>query len=67
MHDVPHNYERESLNLGRSNLQAHRTDWDIWYTKSIQNLVGLIVTRPDFPNFASTLNNEGRELPGKAL
>ena len=63
----PHYYKRESLNFLTGFLRAHWTDRDIWYTKSIQNLMGLIVTRPDFTNFASPLNNEGRNLPCRAL
>ena len=50
-----------------SNLQADLTNQDMWYTKSIQNFMENVHTRPDFPNFASPSNNEGRELPGRAL
>ena len=64
---IPHYYKRESLNLDHGNLRAHWTDPDIWYTKFIQNFMDNVHMRPDFPNCASPLNKEGRELPGRAL
>ena len=64
---ISHNYKRESLNLRAIFLGDFWTNQGIWYTNSIQNFMEIDMTRPDFPNFASPLNNEGRELPGRAL
>ena len=64
---ISHNYKRESLNLRAIFLGHYWTNRDISYTNSIQNFMEIHMTRPDFPNFASPLNKECRELPGRAL
>ena len=64
---IPHNYKRESLIDRASFLRDRWSNQDIWYTKSTQNFMEIDMTRPDFPNFASPLNNKGRELPGRTL